>query len=117
VTRPTSAPIERRCAGPGCDRTLERPRTRGRPPIYCSPTCRAASHRHPTTGPILVEIDHTPTAGRARPAGRIWLVRLRRGQRTVTVAADLGRPSAEQLAAQITQVIAPRSHTQGAAID
>jgi len=57
--------------------------------------------------PLTVEVDHGSTSSRGRPAGHVWLVRLRRGQHQVTVAVGLGRPSAEHLAAQIRDVINP----------
>jgi hypothetical protein len=45
------------------------------------------------------------------------MVRLRRGDRSVTIAADLGRPSADHLAAQLNGLLAPVPKTKGAAID
>jgi hypothetical protein len=114
---PQPAPATRPCARPDCPNPVIRTARRGRPPIYCSPTCRARAKRRPPTGPVLVEIDHDPPNSQHRPAGRVWLVRLRRGPRTVTVASGLGHTSAESLAAQITAVLAARSTTPGAAID
>jgi hypothetical protein len=101
------------CAAPGCANPVHRPRRRGRPPIYCSPACRSRSRRRPTPGPLLVEVDHEPDHPGPRPAGPIWLVRLRRDTRTVTLATGLGRPSAEHLAHQITDLLT----TPGGAID
>lgn len=105
------------CARPGCTNPVPRPNRRGRPPIYCSPSCRTSSRRRPSPSPILVEIDHDPDHDGPRPAGPIWHVRLRRGSHTVTLATGLGRPTAEHLAHQITDLIAGRSHTPGGAID
>jgi hypothetical protein len=81
----------------------------GRPPLYCSPACQARALRPHT------EIDHDPVDG--RPAGRIWLVRLHHHGNNVTVAAGLGRPSAEYLAEQIDAVLNPPPPHQGGAID
>lgn len=98
-----------RCAAPGCTTILTHG-PRGRPPIYCSPRCRAAAYRNrsATTEPLTVEIDHGSTSAKGRPAGRIWLVRLRRGNRAVIIASGLGRPSADHLAHQITQLLHPK---------
>jgi hypothetical protein len=101
---------ETRCAWPGCPNPVPR-NPRGRPRIYCTPACRAAAYRyhHPDTrAPLQVEIDHGSTSSRGRPAGHVWLVRLRRGSHHVTIAVGLGRPSAEHLARQIREVINPQ---------
>lgn len=104
------------CAAPGCTKAVERRHRRGRPPIYCSPACRASSHAlSAKTSTLVVEVDHEQTDD-ARPAGRVWLVRLRRGSRAVTVASELGRPSADHLAAEISTVIAGQQATRGGAI-
>ena len=96
-----------RCAAPGCTTPLARRHRRGRPPRYCSPTCqRRANRPH-------VEVDHEPTD--TRPAGRVWLVRLHRGGRSVIIARELGRPSADYLAQQITDVLTPRHQRGGGA--
>ena len=100
---------ESRCANPGCNEPVPR-NSRGRPALYHSPTCRAAAHRHTRhdpRAPLTVEVDHGSTSAKQRPAGRVWLVRLRRGDRAVIIAAGLGRPSADHLAHQITQLIHP----------
>jgi hypothetical protein len=99
------------CARPGCANHVPR-NPRGRPRLYCSPACRMAAHRndHPDRrAPLSVEIDHGATSGSGRPAGHVWLVRLRRGTQQAIIAAGLGRPSAEDLAAQIRAVIDPRA--------
>ena len=49
--------------------------------------------------------------------GRVWLVRIRRGQREVVVASELGRPSAERLAGQIAELIGPLRRAKGAAME
>ncbi len=100
---------ETRCARPGCTDPVPR-NPRGRPRIYSTPACRNAAHRyhHPDTrAPLQVEVDHGSTSTRGRPAGQVWLVRLRRGSHHVTLAIGLGRPSAEHLARQIREVINP----------
>lgn len=102
-----AASANRICAAPGCTNpVIANPR--GRPATYCSPNCRSSNKR--TSRPrrpqrLTVEVDHAPTQSNQRPAGRIWMVRLRRGQRCVVVADGLGRPSAEHLANQITELI------------
>ncbi len=81
---------------------------RGRPRLYCSPACRTQSYRntHPDAHQRLhVEIDHGSTSSRGRPAGQVWLIRLRRGRQQVIIATGLGRPSAEHLATQIDNII------------
>lgn len=65
---------------------------------------------------LVVEVDHEPT-DRARPTGRIWLVRIRRGGRVAAIASQLGRPSAEHLAGEITKVINPHARAKEGAID
>jgi hypothetical protein len=104
------------CARPGCDRPARPFTGRGRPPLYCSDTCRARAARRPDRGPVLVEITHPPTTRRQRPVGRVWTVQLRRGAQTVTVAADLGHTSARALADQIAEIL-HTTPTNGAAID
>lgn len=102
------------CAAPGCTNPVVRPRT-GRPPTYCSPACRPSART--TTGHLVVEVDHEPTPDDARPTGRIWMVRLRRGSRSVIIAAELGRPSADHLAGQIGKLLSPEPRAKKAAIE
>ena len=109
-------PCEIRCAAPECTATVVRSGGRGRPALYCSPACRAAAsrnHRRPRNTPPTVEVDHCSTSARGRPSGRVWLVRLRRGEHAVVIATGLGRPSAEHLARQITQLLHPHSDRGG----
>ncbi len=109
MTIKTTAPPARTCAAPGCDRPV--PRTgRGRPAIYCSAACRPSYHRPG----ILVEVDHPDATTDGRPTERVWVVRLRRGQRIVVIANDLGWPSAHALARQLNDLIHPRQHPGGA---
>jgi hypothetical protein len=104
------------CAAEGCGNPVPARTGRGHPFTYC-PACRAPRHRKNPTASVVAEIDHTPTTENARPAGRIWSVRLRRGTRTVTVAEELGRPSADHLVAQINALIGVSSDAKGDAIE
>ena len=104
---------ERACAG--CGAVLAPQSGPGRRRIYCSPACR--HHALAEGGRLVVELDYELAPDGARPVGRVWSVRLRRGRNSVVVASELGRPSAEHLAAQIAAVISPSPRAQGAAID
>jgi hypothetical protein len=89
---------------------------RGRRRIYCSPRCRARAVA--VRGRLTVEVDHKPVdEDAARPLGRVWFVRLRRGRHHVVVAAELGRPTADHLASQIADIISPRRGAEGAAME
>jgi hypothetical protein len=104
------------CAAPGCTNTVPAQTGRGRPFVYCSPQCRPTpvkGHREP----LVAEIDHEPTSADKRPLGRVWSVQLRRGSRRVVLASELGRPSAENLAADINGLLGDVPVAQGAAID
>lgn len=120
MTPPTiTSRDETRCAAPGCAATLTR-RPRGRPAIYCSPACRTAAHRkHQTRDdqPLIVEVDHGSTSSKDRPSGRVWMIRLRRGNRSVILIAGLGRASADTLAAEIRHVIDPAGVAEGDQIE
>jgi hypothetical protein len=109
---------ETTCAASGCANPVTR-RPRGRPAIYCSPACRSATHRKGRRAdePVTVEIDHGSTSAKGRPAGRVWMVRLRRGERSVIVTSGLGRTSADHLARQLTQLLGPSPNPGGGAID
>lgn len=104
------------CAAPGCDNPLPKRSGRGRPFIYCSPECRPAG-RGRSGVHVVVEVDHEPTLDDERPAGRIWLVRLRRGDQAVIIAAEIGRPSADHLAGQLNRLLATRRRSKGVTID
>jgi hypothetical protein len=67
-----------------------------------------------TMPPVTVEIDTGSTSARGRPAGRTWLIRLRRGHQSVITTTGLSRTSAERLARQITQLLA---ETEDEALD
>ena len=56
--------------------------------------------------PITVQIDTGSTSSRGRPPGHAWLIRLRRGNRSVITTTGLSRTSAEHLAEQITSLLA-----------
>jgi hypothetical protein len=104
------------CAREGCTNTVPERIGRGRPFLYCSPACRpspAKAHREV----LSVEIDHEPTPPDERPAGRVWSVRLRRGERHVVIVTELGRPSAENLAAEITGLLDPPPPKRGEHVD
>ena len=103
------------CAAPGCDNPVPRG-GRGRPAIYCSAQCRPAG-RGRSGVHVVVEVDHEPTPDDERPAGRIWIVRLRRGDQCVVIAAELGRPSAEHLAGQLNALLATRRRAKEDAIE
>jgi len=98
---------ENQCARPGCANPVPR-NDRGRPRLYCAPACRTArtATSTPTPAPRCT-VDHGSTSSRRRPAGHVWLVRLRRGNHQAIIAIGLGRPSAEHLASQIREVINP----------
>lgn len=103
------------CARPGCTNPLVR-RARGRPPLYCSVACRHAAHRRRPDPRVSVEVDCEPGDVAARPTGHVWLVRLRRGDRIVEVATGLGRPSAEYLARQLSDLLEPPPLAEGGAM-
>jgi hypothetical protein len=107
----------RTCHADGCENPVPQRTGRGRPFIYCSAPCRPTKSRKNPTPQLVAEIDHAPTAENARPAGRIWSVRLRRGQRTVTIAEELGRPSADHLVAQLNELIGAKSGAEGGFIE
>ena len=95
------------CAAPGCDQTVARAVT-GRPARFCSQACRARAHRasqRDKAEPVSVEVDMGSAGSRGRPIDQAWMVRLRRGQRSVIVAVGLRRPAAERLAAQVADLL------------
>ena len=62
--------------------------------------------RRPAVPLVTVQIDTGSTSSRGRPPGRTWLIRLRRGNRSVITTTGLSRTSAEHLAGQITDLLA-----------
>lgn len=102
------------CAREGCGNEVIR-NQRGRPALYCSATCRqrTTTERHR----IRVEVDHPAVGAAGRPAGRTWLVRLRRGGRTVVIADDLGWASANALAGDLEALLFPRRQRKKEVLD
>ena len=52
-----------------------------------------------------MEVDHGSTSSKGRPAGKAWLVRLRRGDEVVIVAIGLTNAGAERLAERIRRLV------------
>ena len=103
----------RTCASPGCDNIVTRkPGRRGRPPIYCSPSCRPS--RQGTGNGVHVDVDQD---GDDEAGGRFWTVTLRRGGRRVVVGQDLGWLSATVLAGELRTLLHPRGRQEGDAIE
>jgi hypothetical protein len=100
------------CARPGCTKTFSRT-GKGRPRIFCSPECYDAVHK----ARLRVEVGYEQVPEAERPTGRIFLVRLCRGNRSVVVATELGRPSADHLARQIEDLIRSRRRAKGGAVE
>lgn len=105
----------RTCVRPGCEEPLVR-KARGRPPLYCSAACRHAAHRKGPAPRLTVEVDAEAGDATGRPTGHVWLVRLRRGERSVEVATGLGRPSAEYLARRLRDLIEQPPLAEGGAM-
>jgi hypothetical protein len=53
-----------------------------------------------------VEVDFGSASSRGRSPDRAFMVRMRRGERSVIVAIGLRRPAADRLAAQIAELVA-----------
>ena len=104
-----------RCAALDCDEPLPASSGRGRPRLYCSPKCRGKAGAR--GGPINVEVDCACHDTAGRPTGRVWLVRMRRGNSEVIVANELGRPSADHLAALIADLLSPPRWAEGGAME
>jgi len=102
---------ERRCAADGCDNVVARRNGPGRPAIYCSPECRPSGR---ASAPISVEVDQLDDEGHGRGS---WVVRLRRGDRSVDLGKGLGRFSAIVLATEIRQLLGDTPGEGGGAID
>ena len=105
------------CAAPGCDQPVPHTNHTGRPAIYCSPGCRPSNNRTPRRPHILVEVEHPETGPDGRPADRVWTVRLRRAQHVVTIADNIGWPTANALAHQLNDLLNTTPQRKGAAID
>jgi hypothetical protein len=95
------------CAAPDCNQTLPAATT-GRPARYCSTACRVRAHRtrqHDQQQTTTVEIDYGSASSRGRAPDHAWMVRIRRGQRSVIVAIGLHRHTAITLAEKIADVL------------
>ena len=103
---------ERRCAADGCDNVVARRNGPGRPAIYCSPECRPSGR---ASAPISVEVDQLDDD--EVQGGRSWVVRLRRGDRSVELGQGLGRFSAVVLATELRQLLGDAPRERGGAID
>ena len=104
------------CAAAGCDNLVERhPGRVGRPPIYCSPTCRPSRTGGVGRNQISVEVDQADHDG-GRP-GRCWIVTLRCGTNSVVVGRDLGRFSATILSGELRAMLQPGARREGDAIE
>jgi len=102
----TAAPT---CAAPGCDNVVVRtPGRTGRPPIYCSATCRPSRPPRPDGHRISVEATQDEHGDDGPRGGRTWTVTLRRGPNAVIVGHDLGRFAATALTGELRQLLHPR---------
>jgi hypothetical protein len=112
------------CANPACENTLPARARTGRPAIYCSPACRQRQRRNTTrtdTGDaatsddttVIVELEHPATSPDGRPPDRIWTLRLRRDEHVVVIAEGLGWPTANALARQLEDLLAPPTTATG----
>lgn len=99
---------ERACAGPGCEAPVPPPAT-GRPGRFCSGICRSRAHRlrqrQSEYLPVVVEVDFGSASSRGRSPERAWMVRMRRGERSVIVAIGLPRHGADRLAQAIADLL------------
>ncbi|MGH9302301.1 MAG: hypothetical protein ACRD0E_10505 [Acidimicrobiales bacterium] len=111
----TDRPTRPTCSGPGCDNPLPAPTT-GRPGIFCSVACRVRSHREHHRSDDLavgVEVDMGSASSRGRLPDQAWMVRLRRGERSVIVHIGLRRHAADRLAEQLSGLLGPNDGTAG----
>src|SRR5947208_1892707 len=85
------------------------------------PGCAAGPARRPSRQPrsstVYIEIDHPASSSDGRAVERLWTVRLRRGDRAVLIADNLGWPSANALAHELVDLLTPHAQNRGAAID
>jgi hypothetical protein len=106
------------CEAPGCTNEVTQTSTRGRRRRYCSPACRPSSYKHRPRRGLSVEIGHESREEGVRPLGRVWFVQLEKGTKNVRVASGLGRPSADHLAAQLSELLGRAGKgTQGGAVE
>jgi hypothetical protein len=98
------------CAAPGCANPLPA-HGPGRPASFCSQACRARAYRQRQRQrqrqreTIVAEVDLGSTSSKGRTEGRVWLVRLRRGNESVIIAIGLSRMRADALAERITKLL------------
>jgi len=92
------------CAAPGCANPLPA-HGPGRPASFCSQACRARAYRQRQRETIVAEVDLGSTSSKGRTEGRVWLVRLRRGNESVIIAIGLSRMRADALAERITKLL------------
>jgi len=95
------------CAGPDCTEAVLASGI-GRPARFCSSACRLRAHRARQQGerqPVTVEVDFGSASSRGRSPDRAWMVRIRRGQRSVIVSIGLRLHAAISLAEQIADVL------------
>lgn len=90
--------IKRRCQAPGCEVLFDITTARGRPRLYCSAACRPSRRSRSAPAEITVEVVADTSSDVPPSATRHFTVRLRRAEKTVVVANDVGRFSAALLA-------------------
>lgn len=105
------------CQAPGCTNPVTQTSPTGRRTRYCSPACRPSSHKARRARRLTVEIDHEPTEAGVRPLGRVWFVQLSSGTKSVIVASGLGRPSADHLAGQLSELLGRGERAKGGAVE
>jgi hypothetical protein len=106
VSSRDETPASPGCAAPGCANPLPA-HGPGRPAFFCSQACRARAYRQRQRqrGTIVAEVDLGSTSSKGRTQGRVWLVRLRRGNESVIIAIGLSRMRADALAERITTLL------------
>ena len=97
---------ETTCAAPGCDQPG--PSGHGPPsPVLLSslPHHAHRASQRDKAEPVSVEVDMGSASSRGRPIDQAWMIRLRRGRRSVIIAIGLRRPAADRLAAQVADLL------------
>ena len=59
-----------------------------------------------TPGQVTVEVDHGSASSWDRPAVTAYLVRVRKGERSLVIAIGLSRSNASSLAERLRQLLA-----------
>jgi hypothetical protein len=72
------------------------------------------SHISAEPEPLIIEVDAGSFSSLGRPPDQIWMIRLRRADRSVIVAIGLDRTAAEHLATRIAEIIDADPHNQTA---